>query len=186
MKEYVICKACGFVMEKAKLKDKCPACGVLAKMFEPSTERLSDKRRFLLSLDMHPVMVHFPQAFTASILVLALLSLFVKGTLQQHFFSTILVLAFCLPFTVLLTCASGLFDGQIRFRKVTTPLLQQKIVWGLAFLLLSLVVLALTQWYPLNSPAVIYGVIILTAVCLGCGTILALYGVSLLNAKFPG
>lgn len=41
MEELVRCKSCGFIMEKGKLKDKCPACGVAAKMFEPYIEKVS-------------------------------------------------------------------------------------------------------------------------------------------------
>ena len=84
MKELVRCKSCGFVMEKGKLHGKCPACGVPDKMFEPYSEKIAPFRKFMLSLDMHPVLVHFPQAFTATVLLLSLFAMVSQGPVREQ------------------------------------------------------------------------------------------------------
>ncbi len=61
MAELVRCKACGDVAVSDKIKEVCPACGVPAKMFAPFNSPISLKRRRILDLHTHPVMVHFPQ-----------------------------------------------------------------------------------------------------------------------------
>ena len=75
--------------------------------------------------------MHFPQAFC---LILFLLSLAVAMLPEHHFvrdlYSTQKVLALILPFFVLLSFATGLYDAKLRFRKWTTPFLQKKIFFG--------------------------------------------------------
>lgn len=186
MKEYVVCKSCGFVMEKGKLKDKCPACGVPAKMFEPYVEKVSAFRKLILSLDIHPVMVHFPQAFTFTILLLSILAIFVRGEIQSQLFITIGILSILLPFTVILTFLAGLLDGKIRFRRVTTPILVRKMVLASIFFVFAAAILILNILYKLENPLILCSVIVLSAGCLVWGTLLAKLGTSLLNAKFPG
>ena len=52
MKELVRCRPCGYVMEKDKLGDVCPACGLPHKVFEPYREKVSLNRLFVLNLDL--------------------------------------------------------------------------------------------------------------------------------------
>jgi hypothetical protein len=129
-------------MEKGKVGDRCPACGVPAKMFLPHDERISPRRKLLLSLDIHPVLVHFPQAFTATILLLSIAGAAIHGTLHPIIQSTLRMLGVLLPFTVVLSFASGLFDGKIRFRKVITPLLIKKMILGGSYFLVSCAIAA--------------------------------------------
>jgi cytochrome bd-type quinol oxidase subunit 2 len=186
MKEYMICKACGYVMEKSKVKDQCPACGVPAKNFEPYKEIVSPKRKLLLSLDLHPVLVHFPQAITALIFIFLPLSMILPQGASVKLVDAAVVLSYILPFTVLFAFIAGLFDGKIRFRRITTPLLIRKMIIGGLFMILStgLLVIALISGY--GSDWSIYSAIALSIASLGCGTVLALIGVGLLHAKFPG
>jgi hypothetical protein len=180
------CKSCGYVMAAAKLKDRCPACGVPAKMFEPYTEKISPPRKFLLALDIHPVFVHFTQAFTASVLVLSGLALVSTGGLLSKVTSTIAVLGAALPGVILLTFLAGMLDGKIRFRRVTTPLLKKKMALGGLLFLFSLGIAAVTVFWPLDSAVTLISLAGLALPALGCATLLAFWGVSLLNAKFPG
>lgn len=180
------CKACGFVTDQVKIKDVCPACGVPAKMFEPYTHPVSLKRRRILELHTHPVLVHFPQAFALTLLLLSFFAFFVPTMLQETLSSTIKVLSFLLPFFVIGAIAAGLLDGKLRFRKVTTPLLKKKIILSLIFFIASIVmaVLALSGQlftYPIH---VIYT--FLTMIVSLCGALLGLMGGKLLDAKFPG
>jgi uncharacterized membrane protein len=186
MKELVRCKSCGFVMEKGKLHGKCPACGVPDKMFEPYTERIAPMRRLILSLDIHPVLVHFPQAFTATILLLSLTALPARDALLSRILATIIVLGTVLPFVVLAAACAGLLDAKVRFRRLTTPLLVRKIVLSCLFLLLSLAIFVIVQTNLLLAAPALLCVCAASAGALACGVVLGLLGTSMLNSKFPG
>ncbi len=186
MADLVRCKACGFITDPGKIKDVCPACGVLAKMFEPYTHPVSLKRRRILDLHSHPVVVHFPQAFALTLLFLSLLVFFVPETIQDALGATMQVLSILLPFSVVGAIATGLLDGKLRFRKVTTPLLKKKMLLSLIFFAISILmaILALTGQHLTFPSQMLYTA--LAAVTSLCGALLGLIGGKLLEAKFPG
>jgi hypothetical protein len=186
MKELIRCKSCGYIMEKGKLHGKCPACGVPEKMFEPYVEKIAPFRKFMLSLDLHPVFVHFPQAFTATILVLSLCAMVVTGTLRDRLCATLLVLAVVLPFTVLLAFGAGLVDAKIRFRRLTPPLIVTKMIFGSLFFLLSAAQFTLVMMHPAWTAHSLLAMCGLSIACLACATYLGVIGTSLIIAKFPG
>jgi len=174
-------------MLKSKLRDKCPACGVPSQMLEPYTDPVSERRRKVLELDIHPVAVHFAVSFTATVLVFSIVSIFFGGPIQGFLISTTKVLAILLPFLVAITFAVGVMDGRIRFRKVgNSQILKKKILFASLFLVVS-IGLALSLWLGglgtvlLNSIA-----IVLSAACLGFVVVLSLLGTQILNAAFPG
>jgi uncharacterized membrane protein len=180
------CKACGFVIEQGKIKDVCPACGVPAKMFEPYTHPVSEKRRRILDLHTHPVLVHFPQAFALTLFLLSLFAFFVPAAVQEAFSSTIKVLSALLPFFVIPAIATGLLDGKLRFRRVTTPLLKQKIILALVFFIVSVFMAGLAlSGQLLTTPAHVIFTLLALIPSL-CGALLGLIGGKLLDAKFPG
>ncbi|HCE46994.1 MAG TPA: hypothetical protein DET40_25890 [Lentisphaeria bacterium] len=183
--ELVVCKACGYVMGRNSLKDKCPACGVAAKMFEPYVEKISRYRRVVFFLDIHPILVHFPQAFTFTMLVLSALCLLMPDGREGLLVPTLKTLSLCLPFTVFLAAAAGLFDGRTRFRKVTTPLLVKKIYIGGFFLVLSTVnaYMAVTMAVSTKTLA---GMLFVISGCFVCTFLLGLIGAKLMNSKFQG
>ena len=182
MQQMVICKACGYIMAQSKVKDVCPACGVKAQLLVPHDERISDKRKRLLALDIHPIMVHFTQAYTATILALSLVALIVKAGWVERLTTVLIMLGYALPFTVVLAIAAGMYDGKIRFRKVTTPLLIKKITLGAVYFAFTCGVFmcVLCQTLPLALIATLSGSAMV------CASILGLWGVSLLNSRFPG
>jgi uncharacterized membrane protein len=186
MSEMVICKSCGFVMEKSRVRDKCPACGVSARMFLPHDERISPARKRILALDLHPVLVHFPQAFTSALVALPLLALVVRGPWHDRLVAATAVLAIALPLVVLLAFAAGLLDGWVRFRRMTTPLLTRKIVFGAIFFALACALAALAMLRPLDTAGTMLGLAGLSVLALGCASLLGFIGVSVLNARFPG
>lgn len=187
MKEFVICKSCGFIMPKSRLKDRCPACGVPARMFEPYQEKVSEKRKMILELDLHPVLVHFPISFNFTILAIAVVCLFLKDSQAASVLqAAMMFLVYCLPVVVLAAFIGGLIDGKIRFRKVTTPLLLTKIILGTLFFLFAAVMLCINILY---SPGNFTGILltaVLSAAGLGLSAVLGKIGTSLLPAKFPG
>jgi uncharacterized membrane protein len=154
-------------------------------MFEPYTARISPFRRLVFALSIHPILVHFPQAFTFTILVAYVLLTFVSGNLQQLLLATAKTLSACLPFTVVVAVAAGLFDGKTRFRRVTTQLLKRKIALSAVFLVLSSGNLYLALFTPLTGTALL-GAIALTFGCFLCTVVLGLIGARLMEAKFPG
>jgi len=142
-KALVRCKVCGYVMEADKLGDVCPACGVSRKVFEPYEDRVEPWRRFYLTLDLHPVIVHAPQALTFLLLPLSLLLWRGPEAWRSALDGAVTVMCLLLPPTALGAFASGLVDGRIRYRKWQTPLLVRKIVLGVVFMALTCAMLAL-------------------------------------------
>jgi len=174
-------------MEAGKLGDMCPACGVPAKQFEPYVERISEKRLKLMKMDIHPIVVHMPQAF-AALLVLLSIILLITGTGIAHtlMHDTAVVLALILPFTVLAAFCAGIFDAKLRFRRVTTPILKRKMLAGISFFVCAAAaaVLVLIAGIDGTFPLVIF--LVLQVMGLGFGAVLGLMGSTLLNAAFPG
>ena len=186
MSNLMRCKACGFVTDQGNIKDVCPACGVPAKMFEPYTHPVSLKRRKILDLHTHPVLVHFPQAFALTLFLLSCCAFFVPQTLLAMLDPTIKVLSVLLPFFVIPAIATGILDGKLRFRKVTTPLLKKKIILSLVFFITAVVLaaLALSEGFLTSPTHIIFT--LLTLIISLCGALLGLIGGKLLDAKFPG
>ena len=150
MKDYVRCKACGYIMERSKLGDKCPACGVSATMFEPYDDKLSEKRRRLLDIHVHPIVVHFPQAFAAFL------------------------------------AAAGIFDGKLRFRRLDTPSLRRKMLFGGIFFFLACAQALVVLVAGLETDASLAAFTLLDAAGLAVAVKLGLLGAPLFVAKFPG
>jgi uncharacterized membrane protein/rubredoxin len=186
MKKLVRCKTCGFIMEEGKLKDKCPACGVAAKLFEPYTPNISEKRARLLDFHIHPIIVHAPQAFSIFVLLFAILYFLFGGLFRNELLGSILVLTACLPFVAVAAIASGILDGKTRFRRLKTPILRQKIVFGVLFFIFSLFMIVLLLVGNIDMPLVYAGFLVCNAAAIVCSVVLARLGTSILNARMPG
>lgn len=186
MSDLIRCKACGYVTRQGKVKDVCPACGVPAKMFEPYTHPVSLKRRRILDLHTHPVMVHFPQGFALTLCGLSFFAFFIPGAVQEALSSTIKVLSALLPFFTILAIATGFMDGKLRFRKVTTPLLKKKIILSLIFFVVAVALASLALFGQILTFPTHLIYFLLTVVASLCGALLGLIGGRLLDAKFPG
>jgi ribosomal protein L37E len=186
MANLIRCKACGYVTCEGKIKDVCPACGVPAKMFEPYTDPVSQKRRLILVLHIHPIIVHFPQSFVFTLFVLAVLSLVAPPQINEGLHCTIQVLSSALPFSLILAFLTGLVDGKTRFRRVTTPFLKKKIIFGLSFMFTSILIATAAFTLPLSSVSVMALFTMLTIIAVGFSIALGLIGDELLDAKLPG
>ncbi len=186
MKAWLRCKACGFIAEEKELRDVCPACGVPRKMFEPYRHPVSESRRRILDLHLHPVIVHVPQALVFLLIVLTALLLVVRGPLRADLVASIRIMAACLPVTIAAALVSGIIDARVRFRRVGTPFLRKKIVVGTLFGAISLAPPSIAYLLPSDSTGTVATLLILEAVMLACSSILGIMGVRLLDAKFPG
>jgi O-antigen/teichoic acid export membrane protein len=187
MAKLVRCKSCGYLMPEGKLKDKCPACGVPAKMFEPYEDPVGEARRRLLDAHLHPIAVHFSTAFAASLVVLAAGTLLFSGGVQEILACTARLMSLFLPLLVLATFLLGLLDGRTRFRSVgRSQILKRKVLFGILFLAFSSG-LALSVWLQAPpgaaGPALALGLAVLA---FACSVVLGDYGSRILNSAFPG
>ena len=180
------CRSCGYVAAGGKLKDVCPACGVPRKMFEPWTDPVGGKRQALLEMNLHPMVIHFTVAFTASTFALSLFSLFFPRFLAGLATNMLVVMTAVLPLTVLAGWAAGMVDGRIRFRRLATPLLVRKAVMGGSVFLETLAAAVLLFTFGLEPGWVRIAIAVLLGLSLGAVAVLAKIGVSLLCARSPG
>ncbi len=180
------CKSCGYVVAEGKVKDVCPACGVPRKMLEPWTDPVSPKRRALLEMDLHPIVIHFTVAFPASAFALSLFALAFPGFLAGLAANVLVVMTAVLPLAVLGGWAAGVFDGKIRFRRATTPVLVRKMAMGGSVFLETLAAAVLLFSVGLDPVWTRVVIAVLLGAALGTVTVLAKIGVGLREAKFPG
>lgn len=179
------CKVCGYVMETHKIGEVCPACGVPAKVFEPYKLTMSEERYKMLSLHLHPIILHFPQAFVVVAAGMLILSFLFTGELQSQIFTIIKFNLLFLPLTVVMGAATGIKDGQLRFKKLSPPALQFKIKLSVGFLVLSLAtaVLGMVWDYTVINRVIL---LVLTLVQTGIAVMLGRAGAKLIESFIPG
>lgn len=184
-KEKVRCKPCGYVMNADDLEDLCPACGVGRKFFEPYKERISPLRDLILTIDIHPIIVHFPQFIVAILPMLMGFALLFPSVMQTEVEIISAFMGLFLPLSVFGAAITGVFDGKIRFKKVRTPAGIKKIWWSIAMLVFSVA----TAWFSYFDIKTVSGkvwVLILSLICLAIGIWLAQIGKKLMFAKMAG
>jgi uncharacterized membrane protein/rubredoxin len=186
MAQLMRCKSCGFIIEEGKLGEKCPACGVPRKMFEPYKDPVSPERRRILDLDIHPIIVHFPIAFATSAFAVALFHVVFPAALPVLMEKVLVAFAAALPVVVIAAFLSGRLDGRTRFRKAKSLLLRKKTIVGATFFVLSAAVAAVTFLGGLESTAAEAAVTVLLAGCFACAYAQGTMGKKLLGALFPG
>jgi hypothetical protein len=180
------CTSCGFAVAEAMVKGVCPACGVPRKRLEPWTDPVGPKRRALLDLNLHPLVIHFTVAFAASAFALSLFALLFPGFLAGLATDVFVVMTAVLPLAVLAGGAAGVVDGKTRFRRVATPLLLRKMAMGSSVFLETLAAAVLLFAVGLDPVWVRIAIAILLGVALGAVAMLAKIGAGLAGAKLPG
>jgi hypothetical protein len=91
---------------------------------------------------------------------------------------------YTLPLFVMIAFLAGMFDGKLRFKRITTPLLKRKIILGCGFIVCSLAMLFTLSLLSQNlSLAVI--LLLLDFGCVICATFLGRIGVGLVCSKMP-
>lgn len=184
MTEYLQCRSCCFIMNKKNALDICPACGAGSKAFWNYKYNVSDRRKSLMLINIHPLFLHIPMTATTLIPILILLSYIASFRLQIKLIFTAEILVYILPFAVLVSFILGIFDAKNRFRKVKTPALKKKIVLGAALFII-------TSAMPINVLTASMGaaapsLIILSIVSLFIETVLVKTGFKLRYAHIPG
>ena len=187
MKQKVRCRACGYIMDEARLGDKCPACGVPRQSFEPYTDTLSSSRRRILKLDLHPIAVHFPVSFTVAIAVLSAATFLVPCPVTGLLMAAASIMAWFLPLLVLVAFLIGLLDGKARFRKIgNSRILKVKILLATVLFVLSLALAILIWIKGFSDPMLTLLYIFIDLAALTCVVWLSLLGVSIMEAALPG
>ncbi|MBP7735723.1 MAG: rubrerythrin [Spirochaetes bacterium] len=183
--EQIRCKACGLIIDEDKLGDICPACGVPRTAFEPYRENISRKRKTILNLNLHPITLHFPQAFSAVIPPFILLGVAIDPMKGRELMVTARALSILMPFTVAAAFLFGLLDGKTRFKRLSTPSLKMKIIIASLLMVLSTAMSAVAILYGTGYPGRLF-LLFLSIGCITCQIFLAQIGKTLINAKLPG
>ena len=181
MKELVRCRPCGYVMEKDKLGDVCPACGLPHKVFEPYREKVSLNRLLILNLDLHPIAIHLSQSFMALIPLLLINQILFPNF---YFAESAVVIKFCialLPLSMLLAFVTGIIDGITRFKSLKPPLLRNKLIFGGLILLVSIVLFFMKD---IGEQKVLF--LLISSIGLVFAVVLGLIGKRLLTVILPG
>ncbi len=185
MPELVRCKPCGYVSRKDALRSVCPACGAPLSAFEPYEDRISATRRSVLNLDLHPILVHAPQTFATLLPVLAAVTISFPALYSDELSAVACFTAIVLPLSVVGAILSGLIDGKMKFKRLTTPLLIRKIILGASLLIIS----------GVNATIIILGgfqggtksvVLLLGIASFICAVLLGLTGKRLIIPILPG
>lgn len=186
MKKMYRCKVCGFIAESEEPPEVCPACGFKGKIFEEFKSPVSAKRRIIMKLHIHPVLVHFPLAFVLSLFLINLFVLIEIIQLPSTFTAMAEAIIWLLPFAAVLATISGIYDGKLRFKRIDTPLLKKKMILSSLFILFSISLIVLQSSLELNPRSNGIMIFIYSIVLSGIGTWLGLIGSGLIEAKVRG
>jgi len=180
------CKVCGFISKSKTLPELCPACGFKGKIFEDFEPTVSVKRRKSLELHAHPAMVHFPIAVITFIFFINLFILAKVIAWHSVFAASLKAMVWLLPFVALIGMLSGLYDGKLRFKKISTPLLKKKILLSILLIVVSTSLFVLQYVLELDPSSYNLLILVYSIVLLGIVTILGLIGGTLLDSKVRG
>jgi len=184
MKEFLKCRACGYIMNKEGAPDICPACGVGSKAFEDYKFNLSEWRRIVISIDIHPIVLHIPQGVSAIIPFFAVLSMILPLHYSVRLTAAVEMLVYLLPLSVFASFITGVFDGKVRFKKITTPALKKKMIVGLVLFAVTSFMLYIQLAGGVE--AMLMPIAGLSVAALVLQAILARIGIKLMYAYMPG
>jgi uncharacterized membrane protein/rubredoxin len=183
MVQLLRCKVCGFIIKESKLGEKCPACGVPKTAFEPYKEKVSEKRKKILDLEIHPVLTHFTVGFSVFSFILTLLTMIFPKFFRNEILNTVDILNVSLPIFVFLTLISGIFDGKIRFKRIITVQHVKKMIIGSILLALAISIGAIS--FFLLTEKILIPLLIISLFCVICASLLGLIGKTLKCIAFP-
>ena len=183
MVQLLRCKVCGYIIKESKLGDKCPACGVPKTAFEPYKEKVSEKRKKILNLEIHPILTHFTLGFSVFSFILTVLTLIFPKFFRNEILNTIVILNVSLPIFVFLTLISGIFDGKIRFKRIITIQHIKKMIIGSVLLALAISIGVIS--FFLLTETILIPLLFISLFCVVCAGVLGLIGKTLKCIAFP-
>jgi len=186
MSKILRCKACGYLVREDKQGDVCPACGLASKVFEPYDSRISARRQFIMDLDLHPIVVHFSQAFCTLLPPLVLLAIVFPAFEAEKVEAVIQFIVLLLPPSVAGAAATGIIDAKVKLKKLRNPAPARKMIVGSALLMLSLAAAFVVFSGVLDAPKSLYALLAINAASLGCAVLLGMMGKKLIIAVLPG
>jgi hypothetical protein len=172
-------------MREGKVRDRCPACGAPKAAFAPYDDPMSARRRTLLKLDLHPVLVHFPVSLTSAVLAFLILTAFLSGRAHAMLADTVKILVLLLPALVIVAGVGGIIDGRIRFRKIKNSMILKRKILGACLLFAVLATQTVIIWVAGFGGADIAAAV-LAAIAVGIIVVLAVMGTGIRVAAFPG
>lgn len=132
------------------------------------------------------MVVHFPQAFSVSVLVLSFTPLIFRGKAEDLMVGTLKILALVLPLAAAASFGAGLIDGRTRFKRIRrSPILKRKLVLA-SLLFLSSLGTALLLWLNGAPNSGTLPIIMLAVVAFICSLGLGLLGNKITNSEMPG
>jgi len=156
-----------------------------AKAFEPYKPKISEKREKVLSLHMHPIILHFPQAVVVFALLLAILIPFFHGDWKDYVIICAKFNTFLLPLCILGGFVTGLIDGKYRYKSINRPILVKKIFLSCVFFALSVIAALILLLAPLSTGMNILLIVLLLAATL-IAVVLGKIGSTLTIPIYPG
>jgi uncharacterized RDD family membrane protein YckC len=183
MAQLLRCKVCGYIIKESKLGEKCPACGVPKTAFEPFKEKVSEKRKRILDLEIHPILTHFAVGFSAFSFILTLLTMIFPTFYRIQILYSIAILNVSLPIFVDLTFMAGIFDGKIRFKRYITAQHIKKMIIGTIFLALAISLGVISFFLQIDT--ILIPLLIISFFCVVCALFLGLIGRTLKCIAFP-
>ena len=88
----------------------------------PNEDRVSAARRFILNLDLHPILVHAPQTFATFLPGLAVVAMLLPALYSAELRAVVCFTALVLPVSVVGAILSGPIDGKVKFKRLGVPL----------------------------------------------------------------
>ena len=183
MDKKVICRVCGYIIDESLLGDECPACGVKRSVFQDYLDPVHLKRRRLLNFHFHSMVVHFPQSFATVMLFFIILIFLVQDPMRGDLLITLKPLSFLLPFSVIASLVTGVFDGRIRFKKLKTVILKTKMAVAAIFFLSST---ALALIIHMDQRPQLWLMLIFCSIAFLSAIFLGKKGGSLVGLEVPG
>jgi len=171
-------------MDKDDAPDICPACGVPKKVFEDYKYNITPGRKLIMDLNLHPIMLHSPQAITALIPFFGILSLITNASYGIKFLYTVEIIAYLLPLSVLAALLTGIIDGKNRFKKLAAPALKKKIILASILLLLTTAMPYLV--FTMGIKEALFPLIGLSFTAMAIEAVLSKIGIKLILAYLPG
>jgi hypothetical protein len=178
------CKACNYLAYEDEIKGVCPACGLPDKVFEPYEKKSKGLRHTLLDIHIHSISLHIPQA-VGPIIILLYISSILFSSLRTELYHPLKILVIFYPMAVLPALCSGLFDGNLRFKKITTPQLKKKLILASVVLVIT-TSMSVAAMFVDSFSANIHAIVLPAFVSLAIQGTLARIGIRLVECMVPG
>jgi hypothetical protein len=134
---------------------------------------------------MHPIAVHFPQTMLVFLLQALILNLFFPNFYPDVLLGTAKFTAVIFPFAVLGAYVTGLVDGKLRFKSVTTPILIKKIVYS-SIMFVASVFTPFLVWNGIENLNNKLILLVCGSIALVCAIVLGHAGKRLMNIGMGG